>query len=170
MQRPPGDPQAAFRAALHETGLPLGRLEGGPIGPNEALVVATPRLPGLDDAGGAAETARVLRAVARLLDAARAPAAVGQQFRDNVAAALLAYRSRARTQPWDGAATADMFMELYGRVLGFDDAAFARVRATLLDAARIRPRADRMQAVAASGRADGSGAEAPQNRSSVARS
>jgi hypothetical protein len=135
MHRPPGDPQAAFRAALDE-GPPLAQLDGAPVGPNEALIVATPRLPGLDDPAGAVETARVLRAVARLLDAARAPATVGQQFRDNVAAALLAHRSRGRTRPWGGEATADMFMELYGRVLGFDDRAFARVRETLLTAAR----------------------------------
>jgi hypothetical protein len=136
MQRPPSDPQAAFRAALDEAGPPLARLDGARIGPNETLVLATPRLPGLDDPAGAAETARVLRAVARLLDAARAPASVGQQFRDNVAAALLAHRARGRTRPWGGEATADMFMELYGRVLGFDDTVFARVRETLLGAAR----------------------------------
>lgn len=135
-ERPPSDPQEAFRAALAETGLTLARLDSLPVGPNEALVLATGRLPGLDDPRGAAETARVLRAVARLLDAARAPATIGEQFRDNVAAALLAHRSRLRSRPWGGEATADMFMELYGRVLGFDDAAFARVRATLLEAAR----------------------------------
>ena len=130
------DPQAAFRAALDEPPHGLVRLAGAPVGVNEALVLGLARLPGLDDPRGAAETARALRAIARLLDAARAPVAVGRQFVDNVAAALLAHRSRGRTRPWSGEATVDMFMELYGRVLGFDDEAFARVRATLLEAAR----------------------------------
>ena len=88
---------------------------------------------GLSDINGAYETGRVLRRVARLLDAVRAPPSVGRQFRDNVAAALVAHRSRQRPEAWDGAATVDMFMEMYGRIIGFDDAIFARVRATLLE-------------------------------------
>jgi hypothetical protein len=132
----PLEPQAAFRAALDEPLHGLARLDGAPVGANEALVLALSRLPGLDDPRGAAETARALRAIARLLDAARAPVAVGRQFVDNVTAALLAHRSRGRARPWDGEATVEMFMELYGRVLGFDDHGFARVRATLMEAAR----------------------------------
>lgn len=140
----PEDPQEAFRF-----GLTLGRVapaappRRGPglaeaavpwgSGPNEAAVLETRRLAGLTDAVGAYETGRVLRRVARLLDEVRAPASVGEQFRDNVAAALVAHRSRRRPEAWNGAATADMFMEMYGRILGFDDARFARVRAALLE-------------------------------------
>ena len=135
MQRPL-DPQAAFRAALDKPPHGLAPLDGAPVGANEALGPALAPLPRLGDPHGAAETARALRAIARLLDAARAPVAVGRQFVDNVTAALLAHRSRGRARPWGGAATVEMFMELYGRVLGFDDHGFARVRATLLEAAR----------------------------------
>jgi hypothetical protein len=133
MQRLPSDPQEAFRAGLAEAADP------GWAGPNEWLMLTTRRLSGLGDAAGAYETGRVLRAIARLLDAAGAPEAVGRQFRDNVAAALIAHRSKGRPEPWDGAATVDMFMEMYGRVLGFEDAAFERVRDRLLAAAQASP-------------------------------
>ncbi|MFO1068673.1 MAG: hypothetical protein U1E14_09135 [Geminicoccaceae bacterium] len=140
----PDDPQEAFRAGLGA--LPSGRAGAGPGlgdagarwpgGPNESMMVATPRLSGLGDVRGAWETGRVLRRIAQLLDQAGAPEAVGRQFRDNVAAALMVQRTRKRGTPWDGAATVDMFMEVYGRVLGFDDAAFAAVRSALLAVTR----------------------------------
>lgn len=138
MEPLPQDPQEAFRIGLTEGpptqafGLAEARA-GWPGGPNEAVLLETARLSGLSDATGAYETGCVLRRVARLLDAVQAPSSVGRQFRDNVAAALLAHRSRRRPEVWDGAATADMFMEMYGRIIGFDDAAFARLRAALLE-------------------------------------
>ena len=140
----PDDPQEAFRSGLGA--VPSGRAGAGPGlaeaagrwagGPNESMMVATPRLSGLSDVRGAWETGRVLRRIAQLLDQAGAPEAVGRQFRDNVAAALMVQRTRKRGTPWDGAATVDMFMEVYGRVLGFDDAAFAAVRQALLAVTR----------------------------------
>jgi hypothetical protein len=74
-----------------------------------------------------------------LLDRVRAPSSVGRQFRDNVAAALVAHRSRQRPEAWNGAATADMFMEMYGRIIGFDDAVFTQLRASLLDTGETPP-------------------------------
>jgi hypothetical protein len=140
MIRLPSDPQEAFRLGLAQppAGHGPGLAEPGSTwaaGPNEETLLATVRLPGLADARGAYETGRVLRRIAQLLDAARAPAAVGVQFRDNVVAALLAHRSRGRAVPWGGEATVDMFMEMYGRILGFEDAGFAGVRKALLTAA-----------------------------------
>jgi hypothetical protein len=143
MEPLPDDPQEAFRAGLTQGSTsPAGDVAGKApglaeaaapwAGPNEAVLLETSRLSGLSDVVGAYETGRVLRRVARLLDEVRAPASVGEQFRDNVAAALMAHRARQRPEAWDGAATADMFMEMYGRILGFDDAVFARVRAALL--------------------------------------
>ncbi len=143
----PEDPQEAFRIGLTEPAgarRGLGLAEAAPAwagGPNEAVLLETERLSGLSDAAGAYETGRVLRRVARLLDQARAPSSVGQQFRDNVAAALLAHRSRQRPEAWDGEATADMFMEMYGRIIGFDDAAFGRIRASLLEPEKEAPAA-----------------------------
>jgi hypothetical protein len=140
MIRLPSDPQEAFRLGL---GQPAAEPGGGlreaaaawTAGPNEECLLGTARLPGLADARGAYETGRVLRRIAQLLDAAKAPASVGIQFRDNVVAALLAHRSRGRAAPWGGEATVDMFMEMYGRILGFEDAGFAAVRRALLTVA-----------------------------------
>lgn len=145
MELLPQDPQEAFRIGLTEapSTAPAGGLAeaaaGWAGGPNEAALLETGRLSGLSDAAGAYETGRVLRRVARLLDQVRAPSSVGRQFRDNVAAALVAHRSRQRPEAWDGAATADMFMEMYGRIIGFDDAVFARLRASLLDTGETPP-------------------------------
>jgi hypothetical protein len=138
MEALPQDPQEAFRIGLTEapTARGAGLAEAAASwagGPNEAVLLETVRLSGLSDAAAAYETGRVLRRVARLLDAVQAPSSVGRQFRDNVAAALVAHRSRQRPEAWDGAATADMFMEMYGRIIGFDDAVFARLRAALLE-------------------------------------
>jgi hypothetical protein len=141
MERLPSDPQEAFRAGLADEPARAARpglAEAGDgwAGPNEALLLATTRLSGLSEPGAAFETGRALRSIARLLDAARAPEAVGLQFRDNVAAALVAHRSKGRPEAWDGAATVDMFMEMYGRILGFDDSVFGRLRDRLIAAAK----------------------------------
>ena len=152
MESLPQDPQEAFRIGLTEAAGAVrghGLAEAAPAwagGPNEAMLLETGRLSGLSDAAGAYETGRVLRRVARLLDAVRAPSSVGRQFRDNVAAALLAHRSRQRPEAWDGEATADMFMEMYGRIIGFDDAAFDRIRASLLEPESPAPAAASAQA------------------------
>jgi hypothetical protein len=135
MQQLPSDPQEAFRAGLAEAPAGRGR-------PCARLLLETRRLSGLSEPAAAFETGRALREIARLLDAARAPEAVFRQFRDNVAAAVVAHRTKGRPEPWGGAATVDMFMEMYGRILGFDDAAFAQVRARLLAVALGRPADD----------------------------
>jgi hypothetical protein len=124
----PSDPQAALRAGLGEAPADWAR-------PCAALLGEMRRLSGLSEAAAAFETGRALREIARLMDAVAAPEAVFRQFRDNVAAAIVAHRTKGRPEPWDGTATVDMFMEMYGRVLGFDDAAFGRVRDRLLAAA-----------------------------------
>src|SRR4051794_675141 len=102
MRRLPTDPQEAFRQGMSDRpgGNGAGLAEAATpwaAGPNESLLLATARLPGLADAEGAFETGRVLRRIAQLLDAAHAPDSVVRQFRDNVAAALLAHRSRGRS-------------------------------------------------------------------------
>jgi hypothetical protein len=109
---------------------------GYAAGPNESVVLATSRLPGLVDPSGAYETGRALRLIARLLDRAGAPEAVGRQFRDNLAAAIVAHRARCSARPWGAADTVEMFMEIYGRVLGSEGRDFDIVRRTLLEYAR----------------------------------
>lgn len=128
-----GLPPTAPARALAESAAPFA------AGPNEEVVLATSRLPGLADPRAAYETGRVLRLIARLFDRARAPAAVGRQFRDNIAAAILAHRGRREGRGWDVVDTVDMFMEVYARVLGEDGRDYDIVRRTLLDYARSRP-------------------------------
>lgn len=136
------DVQQCLRAGL--LGLPMpsastGLAEAGAgyaAGPNESVVLATSRLPGLVDPSGAYETGRALRLIARLLDRAGAPEAVGRQFRDNLAAAIVAHRARGTGRPWGATDTVDMFMEIYVRVLGSMGRDFDIVRRTLLDYAR----------------------------------
>ncbi len=146
------DPQAAFRAGLSgEPYFQLGRdpAEGdrlGPglaeaaasfaFGPNEEVVLATRRLPGLSEPQAAFEVGRLLRAVARLFDRARAPAMVGLQFRDNLAAAVITNAMRRPARPWGVEDAVDMFMEMYARVLSEDGGGFALVRKALVDNAR----------------------------------
>lgn len=149
MSEPKADPQRAFRAGLGapEVG-PAGGAAGlaeaavpWGAGPNEALVLAMRRLPGLGEAKAAFETGRALRIIARLLDEAGAPARVGEQFRDNLVAAVIAHAARPAARPWDAADTVAMFMELYRRGLGDADAEPGRIEARLLAWARqeLRP-------------------------------
>lgn len=166
------DCEAALRAGL--LGLPWppppGLAEEPAIfaaGPNERLVLETRRLAGLVDATGAYETGRVLRLIARLLDRAGASEAVGRQFRDNLAAAILAHRARGRQPAWSASDTIDMFMELYGRVLGRSGPDFALVRRRLLGHAHARP--DRRAAAERGGHA-GRGWRSPFSRSPIRRS
>lgn len=84
--------QAAFRAELSK------RLRGS-LGPNERVVLSLTRLPGLSTVEGARDSARILRAIASLLDAAGAPESMGQQFVDNLVAAAIGSVYDARSSP-----------------------------------------------------------------------
>jgi len=133
------DPQRAFRAGLGAPEEPgAGRpglaeaAAGWAFGPNEAVMLAMRRLPGLADAKAAFETGRALRIIARLLDQARAPALVGEQFRDNVAAAVIAHAARPGAPPWSAEDTVAMFVELYCRGLGPAAAEPQQLATTLL--------------------------------------
>lgn len=135
------DPQSAFRAGLRgQAFLPAAGLAEPAApwagGPNEQMVLATGRLPGLTDARAAFETGRALRLVARLFDQAGASARIGEQFRDNLIAAVIGHGTRRTGKPWGAADTIEMFMEMYGRVFGDADAAAIRVRDRLLRWAR----------------------------------
>lgn len=145
------DPQRAFRAGLgvpdaagHGPAPGPGLAEPVPawgVGGNEALVLAMRRLPGLTEPRAAFATGRALRVIARLLDEAGAPPRVGEQFRDDLAAAVIAHAARRIGRPWDAEDTVAMFMELYRRGLERADAEPARVEAALLAWARqeLRP-------------------------------
>ncbi len=134
------DPQRAFRAGLgapEENSGPQGPglAETAPpwgVGPNEALVLSMRRLPGLVDPKGAFETGRALRIIARLLDRAGAPARVGEQFRDNLVAAVIAHATRRSARPWGAEDTVAMFAELYRRGLGGAGVDGDNIAATLL--------------------------------------
>ena len=101
-------------------------------GPNEQMALATQRIPGLSEPRAAFETGRALRLVARLFDQAGASARIGEQFRDNLIAAVIGHGTRRTGRPWGAADTIEMFMEMYGRVFGDADAAAGRVRHRLL--------------------------------------
>lgn len=141
------DPQSAFRAGLCGR-VSIGRSPGNGLeeeaapfglGPNETAILGTLRLPGLSEPRAAFETGRALRAIARLFDRAGAPARVGEQFRDNLAAAVVTHHMRRTGRDWGAGDTVAMFMDMYGRILGDDDAAFAQVRERLLESATRRP-------------------------------
>ncbi|MFO1039614.1 MAG: hypothetical protein U1E45_22440 [Geminicoccaceae bacterium] len=106
--------QAAFRAELSK------RLRGS-LGPNERVVLSLTRLPGLSTVEGARDSARILRAIASLLDAAGAPESMGQQFVDNLVAAAIGSRLRRPVEPWGGAETLDLLVEMQARQAGVDD-------------------------------------------------
>ncbi len=125
-----GAPYPAARNALAEMPAPFAR------GPNEEIVLAIERLPGLGDPRSAYEVGRVLRYLAQLFDRAGAPARVGREFRENLALAVLTHAMRRHPRPWTAEDTVDMFMEMYGRVLGGDAAETARIRRLLLERAR----------------------------------
>lgn len=153
MNEPKADPQRAFRAGLGAPeiepapsghGLAPGLAEAAApwgLGPNEALVLAMRRLPGLVEPKAAFETGRALRIIARLLDEAGAPARVGEQFRDNLVAAVIAHAARRDRRPWNAEDTVAMFVELYRRGLGGGASEPERLEATLLRWARqeLRP-------------------------------
>jgi hypothetical protein len=149
MGEPRADPQRAFRAGLGapevedraaRPGLSEAPAPWG-TGPNETLVLAMRRLPGLVDPKAAFETGRALRIIARLLDEAGAPVRVGEQFRDNLVAAVIAHAARRGERPWNAEDTVAMFVELYRRGLGAGAVEPDRIEAALLRWARqeLRP-------------------------------
>jgi len=101
-------------------------------GPNETLVLAMKRLPGLTEPRAAFETGRALRLIARLFDQAGAPVRIVEQFRDNLAAAVIGHSTRRTGHAWGAADTIEMFMELYGRVFGDADGMAQKVETKLL--------------------------------------
>ena len=140
----PADPQDAFRAGLAgqrwQGSAAGGDGAAGPavtaVGANMAAMMEAGRMPGLGEPRAAFETGRVLRRIAWLLDRTGAPAAVGRQFRDNVAGAVMTHHMRKRARPWGAEDTVAMFMELYGRILGTEGDEFAHIRDSLLAYAR----------------------------------
>jgi hypothetical protein len=125
--------QEAFRAGVR--GAPVGLAAYGLAedhvgfvgGPNEAVMAATRRLPGLTDAAGAYGTGRVLRRLAQLLDRVGAPASIGGQFRDNLAAAVVTHRMRRTRRPWGEEDTVQMVLEMWDRMFGESDATRSRL-------------------------------------------
>lgn len=102
-------------------------------GPNEALLLTLNRMAGLGDARAAYETGRALRKIIRLFDQAGAPAIVGRQFIDNLGAAVMTGHMRRHGRAWGAAETADMFVEMYARVLGGSPGEHDRVRRSVID-------------------------------------
>ena len=132
------DPQAAFRAGLFGWRLRMAESaeprpgEGYGFGPNERLAMACTRLPGLADPRRAFETGRVVRGISKLLDRVGAPAGVGQQFVDNLAAACLAHGVRRTGVAWGAEDTVEMFVEIYARILDPPPSELQIVRERLL--------------------------------------
>lgn len=102
------------------------------IGPGEAAILRTRRLAGLASAETAFETGRTLRLIALLFDRAGAPAAIVEQFRDNLGAAIMGEAMRAKST-WTRSDTIDMFIDLYSRVLDPDLPEITRARNYLED-------------------------------------
>lgn len=97
------------------------------------LLLALNRMPGLSNARAAYETGRALRMIIRLFDQAGAPATVGRQFIDNLGAAVMTDHMRRRPLAWGAADTADMFVEMYDRILGGSPSELDRVRRSVID-------------------------------------
>lgn len=97
------------------------------------VLLALTRMPGLSNARAAYETGRALRMIIRLFDQAGAPATVGRQFIDNLGAAVMTDHMRRRPLPWGAADTADMFVEMYDRILGGSPSELDRVRRSVID-------------------------------------
>ena len=119
----------AFRSGLltDPDGEQSGLAERADLGAGELAVMNTLRLPGLASAETAFETGRTLRVIARLFDQAGAPARVIEQFRDNLSAAVMAEAMRARPS-WSGADTLDMFLDMYGRIIGGSERDLGAIR------------------------------------------
>jgi len=111
-------------------------------GEGEFVVLATQRLAGLNEPRAAFETGRALRLIAQLFDKAGAPARVTEQFRDNLAAAVMTEHMRDRRGVWRVDDTIEMFLEMYRRFAALDDRDLDAIRAFLLERVR-RPRPPR---------------------------
>jgi hypothetical protein len=126
--------QRGIRGAAYRQEAWAGEEErAAPAGPNEALLLKLTRLPGLREPRAAHETGRALRMIIRLFDQAGAPAIVGRQFIDNLGAAVLSEHMRGGNFAWGAADTADMFVEMYERILGGSPAEHDRVRRVVID-------------------------------------
>jgi hypothetical protein len=133
------DVQEAFRrgigGASASTGdaTPDDSAVPAPRGRNEALLLTLGRMPGLSNTRAAYETGRALRMIIGLFDRAGAPESVGRQFIDNLGAAVMTDHLRKRPLPWGAADTAEMFVEMYARILGASPAELDQVRRTVID-------------------------------------
>lgn len=119
-------------AYAHDSG-PTGDRGSAAPGPNERLLLTLTRMPGLGNPRAAHETGRALRMIIRLFDQAGAPAIVGRQFIDNLAAAVMTEHMRRGAVAWGAVDTADMFVEMYARILGGPQAEHDRVRRAVID-------------------------------------
>ncbi len=61
---------------------------------------------------------------------------MGEQFRDNLASAVITHAMRRTAQPWVVEDAVEMFMEMYARILSDDAAGSALVRKALLGNAK----------------------------------
>ena len=104
-----------------------GMREDGLVGAGEASIMRTVRMPGLASADTAFETGRTLRLIARLFDSAGAPPRVTEQFRDNLAAAVMGEAMRSHST-WTRSDTIDMFVDMYERILAPDADELKRTR------------------------------------------
>ena len=123
-----GDPQSAFRHGLDTT---VRGMSAAKHGESERLILATRRLPGLDDSKTAFETGRLLRLIAQLFDRAHAPARVALQFRENLSLAVMASRMRMDGPRWRTADTIEMFLEMYRRTTNCDERALRMIETFL---------------------------------------
>lgn len=141
------DAQEAFRRGIRGVALApkaafasLAEIEAAFTGgPNESLLLTLTRMPGLSDPRAAYETGRALRMIIRLFDQAGAPESVGRQFIDNLTGAVMTSHMRRGVRPWGAADTADMFVEMYSRVLGGRRSEHEQVRRVVMDYAVGQP-------------------------------
>jgi hypothetical protein len=129
--------QEAFRRGIRGASasgeLTRDEVGGAAGGANEALLLALKRMPGLSHERAAYETGRALRMIIRLFDQAGAPEVVGRQFIDNLGAAVMSEHMRRPSVAWGAADTADMFVEMYARVLGAPRSELDKVRRRVMD-------------------------------------
>jgi hypothetical protein len=131
------DVQEAFRRGISGAS---AATDGGPDGStepkrgrNETLLLTLDRMPGLSNPRAAYETGRALRMIIGLFDRAGAPESVGRQFIDNLGAAVMTDHMRKRPLPWGAADTAEMFVEMYARILDASSAELDKVRRAVID-------------------------------------
>lgn len=168
------DPQEAFRKGLREEVEAPLRGDGlaetaNALGPGELIVLATDRLPGLAEPAAAYETGRTLRLIAQLFDQAKAPARIVEQFRDNLAAAVMAQNMRHRRASWGAPDTIEMFLEMYRCVVNPEEKEMEAMRRHILARARAPIASPRSQAPSEPFNHEPSGGDVDQKRLSAAR-